>query len=187
MGLFSLFKKDPDKIYYALAYNIVESAKIYKEQVNAPSYSASSNAGAELIYLLMHILDRESFAILGAAKRDNVFDEVLQRVVDINGLVDSDSLLSNLDARQELYGQIDTVFSDGFPSKGSVIFAFCFYAHKACQKTFRKDLDEVLLGRQDVDDSNVNDFPDIEETINISIFVSTVISELDIPKHLKDL
>ena len=187
MGLLSLFKKDPDKIYYILSKNIAESALIYKEQVDAPSYRSSSNAGAEVIYLLMHLLDRESFNILGATQRDNVFDEVLKRVISLNSLVDSETLLKDLDARQELYGQLDTITGDNFPSRGTVIFAFCFYVHKALQKTFRNDLDDILLEKKDVDESNEKDFPDLTETMNASIFITAVLSELEIAKHIKEL
>ena len=187
MGLFSLFKKDPDKIYYILAKNIVESALIYKEQVVAPSYKSSSNAGAEVIYLLMHLLDRESFNILGAAQRNKVFDEVLRQVITLYSLVDSETILKTIDSRQELYGQLDSISGDGFPSRGTIIFAFCFFVHKALQKTFRNDLDDVLLGKKDVDKSNAKDFPDFEETMEALIFITAVLGELEIAKHLKEL
>ena len=102
MGLFSLFrKKKPYEVYQALAQKIVLSSLEFRQDLDASDNEHSADAGAELIYLLLHLLDQRAFAELGASRRDEVFDNILLIVLD-----DYVSALINAKTPQELQDSI---------------------------------------------------------------------------------
>jgi hypothetical protein len=201
MGLFSLFsKRKPEEIYQSLAKKIVVSALLYRQEIEAPDDKRSADAGAELIYLLLHLLDRQAFDQLGATGRDTVFDEVSQiAVADYAGaifnantpqdvIIDSvEQMMSTLNSRQSVYAQCDSLAGEMFPGKGTMIFALSFYVHQALGNTDRTDVEDILIGKNELRKSDMKDFPSVPEVMNTAITVGSLMIELKIPGELKHL
>jgi hypothetical protein len=201
MGLFSLFgKRKPEEIYQSLAKKIVVSALRYRQEIEAPDNKRSADAGAELIYLLLHLVDRQAFGQLGATQRDTVFDEVSQiAVADYAGAIfnantpkdviinSAEQMMSTLNSRQSLYAQCESLTGEMFPGKGTMIFAFSFFVHQALGNTDRTDVENILIGKDELSKSDLDDFPDIPEVMTTEVTVSSLLIALRIPDELKHL
>jgi len=201
MGLFSLFrKKKPYEVYQALAQKIVLSSLEFRQDLDASDNEHSADAGAELIYLLLHLLDQRAFAELGASGRDEVFDNILLIVLDdyVRALINAktpqelqdsikEKMIIEMNTRQSIYSQCDSFLGDPLPSRGTIIFAFSFYVHKALGNTERTDVDEILIGNQELGDSDFEDFPEFTKIIEQSVSVTAMLETLEIGKELKHL
>tara|TARA_R110000823_G_scaffold65704_1_gene154023 strand:- start:833 stop:1441 length:609 start_codon:yes stop_codon:yes gene_type:complete len=201
MGLFSLFsKKKPHEVYQALAKKIVLSSLQFRQGLDAPDNKHSADAGAELIYLLLNLLDQTAFGELGASGRDEVFDNVLLIVLDdyVSAIANTDmphelqevikeEMIKEMNARQSIYSQCESFSGDYFPSKGTMIFAFSFYVHKALGNTKRTDVDEILIGNQDIGDSDIEDFPELTDVLEKVLSVTSILESLKIHKELNHL
>ena len=202
MGLFSIFRKrKPEEIYQSLAKKMVMSALLYAREIEAPDNKRSADAGAELLYLLLHLLERQAFGQLGAAGRDTVCNEVSQiAVADYAGaifkadtpqdvIIDSvEQMMSTLNSRHSVYAQCDSLAGEVCPGKGTIIFVFSFYVHQALGNTDRTDVEDILIGKEELSESDdMEGFPDIVEIMNAAITVSSLLSELKMPEELKHL
>ncbi len=82
MGILSFFRKaSHEDIYREIAQKIVLSSLSYRTVLNESNSQLSANAGAEVAYLLLHIVDREAFRVIGSSMRNQIFDEVSKRVI----------------------------------------------------------------------------------------------------------
>ena len=69
-----------------------------------------------------------------------------------------------------------------------MVFAFCFYVHRALGNTDITDIDDVLIGKRDINDSNINDLPDLPVILQTTISIGatlTALCLLDDLNHLK--
>lgn len=201
MGLFSVFSKQkPEEVYRSIAQKFVVASLRYRQDISAPNNKVSADAGAEMIYLLLHILDRQVFGQLGASHRDIVFDEVTQIAVEdyASAILNEDApedllisiisqMMSTLSSRQSIYGQCESLTGESWPSKSTIIFAFCFFIHRALGHTVRNDVDDILSGIGELSESDVEDFPDPLETIETAQIAGTLLDVLQIQNDLKQL
>jgi len=153
-----------------------------------------------MTYLLLHIVDREAFRLLGASLRDLVFDAISKIVIAdyskavLNPNTPQDELfyvaeqmLIALNSRQLIYSQCTSLFGESFPSKGTMVFAFCFYVHRALGNTDRTDIDDVLIGKRDINDSNINDLPDLPVILQTTISIGATLTALCLSDDLNHL
>ena len=123
MSILSIFKNpSPEEIKEKLTQAIVIASIAYRKELkNAPSH-LSTHAGAELSYLLLHLLDRTAFSELGSAMRDDIFDDVSKMVIEGYSSVSlsqnapmelqeslRDKMFSELSTRQNVYSQCDSL------------------------------------------------------------------------------
>jgi len=165
-------------IYEGFAHSIVASALQYRENFDESNNQDSADAGAEIVYFLLHQLNYYLFKEFGPEVRDKVFDKVaintlhlyLRYVLKPNtpSGISQDiyiMMLNTLNNRQDSYSKCPTLCSKGIclSSKGTTLFALNFYIHKALRRTNREDLDEDLLrGKRDIDISEMSDFPELQ-------------------------
>ena len=199
MGFFSLFgSKSAEDVYTSIAQNIVVSALLYSKELGEENNKRSADAGAEIMYLLIHILDRAAFSCLGPEKRNAVFDSVAGIALDdyVRAVLSKAPLefqadvktqmFEDLEARQFIYGKCSSLAGE-FPSKGTMTFALSHYVHKALELTERDDVDGVLTGDQDVTNENIDAFPDFSKVLEDTIWVANIIKEINFEKELKNL
>lgn len=120
MGLFSLFRKSThQEICRSIADKIVLCALKYSDSIeDVESLQLTADAGAEYAYLLLHIVDRLAFKVLGKDGRNLVYDEVSKLVLDSycravlrpstpdsKILTLSEKMLTDLNSRQLIYSQ----------------------------------------------------------------------------------
>ena len=201
MGLFSLFsKRKPEEVYQSIARKIVEAAFRYRQEISAPNNKLSADIGAEMIYLLLHFVDRQTFGLLGASRRDTIFDEVSQIAVAVYaGAVLSanapqsvlihnvEQMVRTLNSRQLIYAQCESLAGESFPGKGTMVFAFSFFVHRVLGDTDRDDVDDILIGKRDLSHSDLKDFPNSPDIMRAAITVGSTVSALRIQDHLKHL
>jgi len=201
MGLFSLFNRPkPEEVYQSIAKKIVAAALSYKQEISTPNNRVSADVGAEMIYLLLHLVDRQALNMLGVSGRDAVFDEVwkiavgdyLRAVLDTNApqnvvLAIAEHMMNTLNSRQSIYAQCQSLTGKPFPSRGTMVFAFSFFVHRALGHTERDDVDDILAGKRDLSYSDSDDFPGIPDVVKNAIRVGVWASELRVQDDLKQL
>ena len=201
MGLFSLFsKRKPEEIYRSIAQKTVVAALRYRQDISAPNNKVSADAGAEMLYLLLHLVDRQAFGLLGTSQRDAVFDEVSQiavadyarAILNVNApqnvlIHNAEQMMNTLNLRQSIYAQCESLVGESFPSKGTMVFAFRFFVHRVLGHTDRNDVDDILTGKRDLSDSDLEDFPKLSDIMQAAITVGTMVSALRIHDDLKHL
>lgn len=201
MKFYSLFRKlTPEEIYKLIATKIVLAALNYSKNIPASNNKISADAGAEMIYLLLHLVDRQALSLLGASRRDTIFDEVWKITVAdyINAILDvnapqnvkiniAEQMMNTLNSRQSIYAQCKSLTGKPFPSKGTMVFAFSFFVHRVLGHTERNDVDDILVGKRDISYSDIDDFPDIPDVIKNAIRVGVWVGELRIQDYLRQL
>lgn len=199
MSIFSLFhKRSPDDIYDELAHKIVLSSLKYRTTLGAANDLLSANAGAEIAYLLLHILDRQAYQVLGPTGRDKIIDAVSVRVISgyckvvlrkdapqdvVQNL--GQQMMNTLNERQHIYSKCSSVAGDQFPGKGTMIFALSFYIHKALGLTKRDDVDDILCGNRNIKNSEMHDFPMADQTLKVTIYFGNILAPWQLSKSLK--
>lgn len=202
MGLFSLSSKQaPEEVYRTVARKIVTASLRYRLDLSASNNKRSADAGAEMAYFLLHIVDRETFRLQGASRRDSVFDEISKIVISDyartvlttnapdNVLLEvATDMMEMLNSRQSIYAQCTSLLGESLPGhKGTMLFALCFFVHRALGKTDRTDVDGILTGKRDLSDSDLSDFPGIQVIFEAANVVGTTLTNLRIPDDLKRL
>ena len=187
-------KPSRDDIYEGFAQSIVVSSLKYRENIEELNNQYSADAGAEIVYFLLHMFDRFLFEEFGPEVRGEIFDKVSIRTIAQygKGVLKPDtpsnivkafciSMMNTLNDRQKSYSKCSTLCSKGdcLSAKGTTLFALNFYIHKALRKTNRKDLDENLLsGKRDIDISEMSDFPELQNLIKWDISSMATLIEI---------
>ena len=201
MSIFSIFsKKSPDDIYKAIARNIVITSLQYRKRLADEPNHLTAHAGMELAYLLLHMLDRIALQTLGSDKRNEVFDAVCKIVIEdyvcsLRGNAPAElkeelknKMVSDMDERQMIYSQCDSLLGSGIvPSIGTIIFAFCFFKHKALERTKREDVCSILTGKQNLTVNDIDDFPDIFEIFEETAYIGIILPRLNYQKLLNKM
>lgn len=202
MSFFSSFKKaTPADVYQEIAQKIVSVALQYRATVLGVDNLRSTNAGAEVVYFLLHMVDRVAFEMLGPRKRDEIIDELT--VITIQEyckaifvpttpqpvvLERAGAMVSIMNERQHIYGQVKTLAGNGpAPSAGTLVFAVSYYIHQALRRTSTKDVTEILCGRRKVTMDEIAEFPDPFESMRVAVFVAETLKALRIDESLKKL
>jgi hypothetical protein len=153
MVLFSLFRKArPEVVCQSIARKIMLASLVYRKDFIKDSHKAAADAGAEVAYFLLHVLDVQMFDPLGAKAHDAVFDQVAQQVIAdyAKAVLRSETpnseivrlavqMLETLNARQLVYSKCPSFMGNGFPSVGLRVFALAFFVHRALGRTVRTD------------------------------------------------
>lgn len=95
--------------------------------------------------------------------------------------------MNTLNLRQSIYAQCESLVGESFPGKGTMVFAFCFFVHRALGHTDRNDVDDILIGKSDLSNSDLEDFPELPVIMQAAITVGSMVSALRIPDDLKHL
>lgn len=207
MNILSLFHKhSPEDIYDELALKIITSSFMFPDSVNFIKETdvideQKINSGKEIVYFLLHILDRETFQMLGQIDRDKLINEVTQRTISgycktvlkedtpLNFIKDmACHMLDTFNERTILYHRCQSVIDEKNPfSAGTMVFALSFYIHKALGLTNRDDVDDMLCGKRKFEKSDMSDFPMFTQELEISIYLGNILSKWQINKTLKHL
>lgn len=193
-GLFSLSRqRKPEEFCQAMAQKIVLAAQ-------APDNNPSPEAEAEIVYLLLHLVDRQVLSQLGAFRRDTVFDEVARitltaytrTVLHADASEDdilnkAEKMMSTLKSRQSIYTQCKSLVGESSPHNGTIVFALSFFVYRALGHTDRNDVDDILTGRRDISDSDMGDFPEPPEIMAAARAVESIIDALQLASDLKHL
>ncbi|MGB5179226.1 MAG: SPOR domain-containing protein [Gammaproteobacteria bacterium] len=155
---------------------------------------ADADAGAEIVYLLLHLVRRQAFKQLGATQRDTVLDEVSRLAITgyARAVLDADvsqeaflqnagQMMCTLKSRQSIYTQCESFFGESFPGNGTMVFALSFFVYRAMGHTDRNDVDEILTGKRDISDSESEDFPGPPEIMAAARAMESIVDELQIP------
>lgn len=201
MSFFGFLRKTaPEDVLRDLRQRIVISALTYRTALNEPSDQKSSNAAAELLFLLLHLADISMFALLGPQKRDLYLDHLTLEAIrdysaaslkqetpdDIRSAVAND-LLQRFNSRQVTYAKCKSMMGDEFPGAGSTVFAFSFFVFRALDQTSREQFDEILAGNAPITESDQKDFPSVGTILKNAIFVGSTAKEVDIARHVRKL
>ena len=201
MGLLSLFRKrSPEQIKQEIIGKIVVSSLSFRGTLKDYDNQRSAAAGAEMLMLLLHLLDRVAFGVLGESSRNAIWDEITRKsCIDYHKAVLSGNAppelfelnvrktFKEIDDRQRVYSQCGSLLGEGFPSKGTVLFAFSHFVHRALGETNRSDVEGVLIGRSDVTTSNANAFPAFDVIIANATWVGAIIKKIGFEADLKKL
>lgn len=159
-----------------------------------------SNAIEEILYFFLFLLDIHALKILGSNKRNDVFDEVSTMVLtEYNFAVLKEEtpkeiaaqllvkMIDKLNERQSIYSKCKSIFGEGFPSRGSAVFALSFFIHKALGNTNRNNVSSILSGETDLNKNDLKDFPNSDFTLKLSFYLGAMNEKNDFPKLLKKL
>lgn len=201
MGIFSFLQRPKsDEAARAIVRDFVLTSLLYRKEIDHGDDKQSADAGAEVAYLLLHLLDREIFSTFGASKRNQVFDRIAQAVIaDYTKAVlrpetpphmlfeVAKQMQDTLNARQQIYAKCRSLLGDEFPGVGSMAYAFCFFVHRALGRTKRNDINDILVGEMKLSDSDLRDFPGVEAALPAAVWIAIALKNVEMQKHLKYL
>jgi hypothetical protein len=201
MSLFSIFRKrSPEQIKRDIVGKIVVTSLQFRKSVSARNNKLSADAGAEMLMLLLHLFDKAAFRVLGATSRNDVWDEVAARAsIDYHEAVltkdaprelqtgNAMRMLRTLNVRQDIYSQCSSLLGEGFPSRGTAVFAFSYFVRLALQETERKDVDPILTGKRNISEIDGDAFPSFDVIVQNALLVAAVLKTIGFDSDLKKL
>ena len=204
MRFLSRFKKRREKkIKDRLGEIIARISLMNATKFETTSANVWPHAGAELLYFLLHALDRTAFSELGTERRNEVVDEVVPSSIDvyINGIVSEDTppqvkarvalqMFSVFNARNEIYSKCHSLTTRDGPVIGTSIFAYSFFVHRALGKTELDDASvcNILAGKEKISEYATDNFPDFLKTgIENSVMIIESLKFLNLKDKLKGL
>lgn len=202
MGFLSMFRKSSSQeIIKDITDSIVLCSLEYRKTIGGiENFKLTANAGAEYSYLLLHIVDRIAFRILEEGSRNSVYDQISKDVLDsycravlspstpevqITSLYQS--MLTDLNARQQIYGKCKSLVGDPFPSRGTMIFALGYFIHIALGRSEPQNVEDILCGERDITRAENSLFPDMDDVILLEIHFNGSLKFVDIENRLKKL
>lgn len=206
MGFLSFFRRSSaDDICNKLSIDIILTALQYCKKLDANDNGQAAKAGREYAIFLLHMLDRQAFAMLGELGRDAIFDYVSYKVVNVythntfqkgssSNTIKSATreMWQILNERQSSYSLCKLLISDdGFASKGTLIFALSYFIHRVMEPSAEiGNVDSVLRGDVQLDDETISNLPDLFcdwGAMSLSIEVMTALKKSELPKLIKKL
>lgn len=209
MGLFTLFRKrNAEDVISAVSQDVVTAAITARNVLTDNNDPRSSQVCSEVVYLLLHLVDRELFKLFGQKGRDHFLDRIVERVLAVYVLsvlthqmpqVDATELggtmLKTFNSRQQTYANCTSILGEGgseatsmtFPRPGSMVFALCFFIRKSLGQTVAKDPEEILAGKADISSIDLQTIPDIESLVRGAIFIGATMKEIRLGASLKQL
>ena len=198
MGLFSK-KLNLEELSEELqSYILSGCAGIAEEILN--DQPKSIEAGVEVLYFYLNILDREINKVFSKSKGDELFNKTLTKCIYTTAkvVIDPDAspqiltsvsktMFDTFNNRQFVYSRCKSVSGSPFPSIGTMIFALCFYIHRELGKTSRTNVDAILIGEKKMDKNDLSDFPEPSFNIETQAYILSYISFMKLPKLLKRL
>ena len=201
MGIFSFLRKPkPEEAARSIVEKFVFASLLYGKEHAHPDNQQSADAGVEVAYLLLHLLDREICARLGTSRRDALFDSIAQNVIAsyakavLRPETPPDLLFEaakqmqdTLNLRQMTYARCHSIFGENSSGIGTMVFAFCFFVHRALGRTNRTDVDEILAGEKFNFESDRKDFPDLETNLRSAVWIASTLKALRMQHDAKYL
>ena len=191
---------EPEDVKQEIARWIVVSAIAYRNQLEKTNPQTAGHAAVEILYLLLHLVDREAFKIFGPARRNEVFDEISATAIyeyvralfipdTASNIVNSvrKKMYANMNDRQAIYAACKSLTGDPWPSRGTMAFACDYFIYRALGRTDRTDVDGVLRGEEDVTAANSDAFPDPDNTMVLALYIIDCMPNLRIPERLRKL
>lgn len=185
MGLFNFLKHKPktDELATALTYAVVRFVvENFKDKTEEEKY--------EIFYFLMFQIDKMFFDI-NREKRNELFDAfsmdlLVSLIKDDASSEDKknalDFFMESYDERAMIYANCNSLIGEkgGFPGKGSAIFALGYFLKRASGGTDidLEDIKDLLKGKGDVNDKNINAFLDLPEMLELTMQISTIVIEI---------
>jgi hypothetical protein len=173
------------------------SSLAYRTQLDETNPQQTGKAAGEITYLLLHLVDRTAFQVLGADRRNETFDTIANIAIGdyaralFKAATPSDvvvsvgkKMLDDMNGRQPTYGACQSLMGE---SRGTMVFACGYFIHRALGRTDRTDVDGILRGEQDVTEADMDAFPDMEQTLKLAIHIGTYATELRLADNLKRL
>lgn len=201
MSLLTIFRR-PNSADTArsIGEKIVQASLLYREELARSGSNQAAEAGIEVAYVVLHLLDREIFARFGASQRNTLFDPIAQRVIAsyVKATLDPNTseglafevasrMQDTLNSRSLTYAKCRSVFGDTFPSVGTMVFAFCFFVHRALGRTNRFDVAEILAGERQLSETDLKDFPSVEEILRSAAWIGSILKSSKIQRDAKYL
>jgi hypothetical protein len=201
MNIFNLFRqRQPTQVLLDLRHTAVLASLTFRQHVNEADHQLSADAGAELLYFLLHLTDVAMHQQLAPPKRAAYFDFlVLDAVQSYSSAVltaaaptslrenAKETMLLHFNARQATYSRCVSFSADGMPFPGSKVFAFAFLVHHALRRTRLVDFDEILSGAKKIDESDFGEYPGAADIFSWSAFSAASIQELKLQKSIRSL
>lgn len=209
MGFFSLFRKqDPEEVIASLCQDIVAATILAPSVLAVEKDQRSQWAWTEVLYLLLHLVDRELFALMGQQGRDRYLDRIVLRAIGVYAVsemmhrtpnIDTEvvckEMLNTFNLRQMSYSNCTSLFGEGssvagsitFPRPGSMVFALCLFVHEGLGRPTPKDANNLLAGKGDISSINLTELPDVECLMRAAVYIGTTIKELRLQANLKHL
>jgi len=202
MSFFDFFRKaDPEDVLRDLCQCLVIATLKYGTTINDSNNNMkSSNAAAELLFLLLHLVDISMFALLSPQKRELYFSHLtLEGIRDYSAAcikqeapADIESspfndLLERFNSRQLTYAKCKSLMGDALPWPGSKLFAFSFFVMRELDGKSRAEFDEILAGDTKMSESNREDFPSLETVLENTAFVVSYVKAIDIDRRIRKL
>ncbi len=154
---------EPEDVKREIARWIVVSAVLYQNHLEKTEPRTARHAAVEILYILLHLVDREASKVFGLARRNEVFDEILATAIYeyVRVLSKPDTppsivnsvrkeMYANMNDRQAIYAACKSLAGDPWPSRGTMAFACAYFIYRALERTDRTDVDGVLRGEEDV-------------------------------------
>ena len=201
MSFFDYFKKtEPKDVLRDLCQRLVISTLKYRATINDSNNLKSSNAAAELLFLLLHLVDISMFALLSQQKRDFYFNYLTLETIrdyfaaclkqetpdDIKSAIFNE-LLERFNSRQLTYSKCKSLMGDEFPWPGSKLFAFSFFVMRELDGKSRVKFEEILAGDTKMCESNRKDFPSFETVLENTVFILSYVKAIDIERYIRKL
>jgi len=201
MSIFNIFrKKPPTQTLLELRHVAVLASLTFREHTNESNHELSANAGAELLYFLLHITDTFMHQHLTPVQRASYFDALT--LDSISSYADAmlsektprdlrasakEMMLRRFNSRQRTYSRCKSFNGNGFPSAGSKLFALAFLAHRALGRTERVQFDQVLAGNEPIGESELPDFPTVPDIVLWSAFATGSIEDMKLKRAVRAL
>jgi len=193
--------QSPEKIYKEIASKIVVASLAYRREIDESNPQLLAYAGAEIAYLLLHLVDRTAFQVLGQARRNDTFDAIAKIVIDdyaraiLRPTTPTEKIISigirmlnDMNDRQSVYESCNLLIDKEFVScRGTMVFACGYFIHRALKRTSQTDVQDILSGRRNIEKSDLCDFPGMEDELKLAIHVVTYATELRLADVLKKL
>lgn len=199
-NLFFCFRKSsPENIYREISSKIIISSLSFGQEIDEINNKLSSDACAEFVYFLAHIVLRLVSELYDVKKAKQIYEEISKRtIIDYCNAVLAvdtpdyiteglkDQMFKDIKSRQMLYSKCKTI-TDHFQSKETMIFALSFLINKALKRTSRNDILEIITGQKEINKSDLKDLPSFCECTKVSIYAGIAINSLNLKKFMKKL
>jgi len=201
MNLLDLFRrKTPEQSLFELRNIAVIGALSFRTHTDEKNNQLSANAGAELLYFILHIIDVAMHQGLQPNKRADYFNFLTIDAIRnyANAILTADALeelqasvketmLRRFNSRQLTYSRCTSIAGEILPSPGSKMFALSFFVHRALGRTDRVRFDDILAGTEKIKESEFSDFPGVENTLLWSAFAAGIIKAIKLPSAIRSL
>lgn len=196
MGLFSFFqRRDPEEIISDVAQVVVTVAIESRGHLLDAKNPRSARASCEVVYALLHVVDRSLFRKVGADKRNAYFDAITTRAITMYVVAVLKPKLPNyepatlgklmlegLNNRQEVFANCTSIAGEGtpsrFPTQGSVVFAMCYFIRKELGDKMATPAKPLLAGKADISQTPLEELPSVEQLVKAAALVGAAVGEI---------